>query len=78
MTMQFEPYWLSLKDELPAIGCGFRHVWAQVGKKWVKVKHMADDAQASSRVHITRWNRVRKLPDTGQPFSDIMVGLSRR
>lgn len=65
-----------LKDELPAIGCGFRHIWAEVGKKWVRVKHLTDE-QTAQRIHITRWERIKKLPDTGQPFSDVMTGFNR-
>lgn len=61
--MQFLRYWIQpdVGDPLPAIGCGFRAVLAQVGKKWVRVKPASEINSDASRIALTTWAAIPKL-----------------
>lgn len=47
---------VGLQDELPTIGCGYRVVFARVGRVWVRVYSQCGHHRA--RVRRTKWERL--------------------
>ena len=62
-------HWLYLQDEAPFIGCGWRYVSVQLGRKWVYIKSLEPTAMNRR----TRWSMRKWLI-----FEDAMKRYHKR
>ena len=64
--------WINLADEMPTIGCGWRLVEADVGRKWAYVKSATSPVPTNrTRVRVQVWNKIEALSDKiGVPFKE--------
>ena len=49
---------LVLADQAPAIGSGYRTVWAKVGNVWA---HLADDYGGRAKISISNFNKLKLI-----------------
>lgn len=77
--MIWTPYWILPQNGISAyveglIGSGFRKVYVNFGKKFVRVKLQADAPQAY-RFSRDQWRAVPQVEDRGQSFKEALASL---
>ena len=55
--MKQETHWLLLQDEAPTIGCGWRHVTVDLGRKWVYIR-CTENKSRMKRMTKRKWEHM--------------------